>query len=67
MAQTTQGQSQGKKEGKKEREGLTAEEKEAIMHNAKQGLEGITAGMGLTPGLAAADVKESSAVFGLIN
>jgi len=42
--------------------------KEAIQANIKEGVSnGLSPMMGLTPGLAAADIKEGSAVFGLIN
>jgi len=67
MAQTStvSNKKAGKKEGKKE--GLSADQKEAIAANVKQGFDGLTPGMGLTPGLATAPIKEDSAIFGLIN
>jgi hypothetical protein len=67
MAQTSnaEGNKQAKKEGKKE--GISSEQREAIKANIKEGFSGLTPGMGLTPGLASADVKADGAVFGLIN
>jgi hypothetical protein len=67
MAQTTQAhkEKEGKKEGKKE--GISAQQREAIKANIKEGFNGLTPGMGLTPGLASADVKADGAIFGLIN
>jgi hypothetical protein len=64
MAQTSQGQ----KESKGKKEGLSAEQKEAIKANIKEGVSsGLSPAMGLTPGLASADVKADGAIFGLIN
>lgn len=67
MAQTSnaEGNKQAKKEGKKE--GISSEQREAIKANIKEGFSGLTPGMGLSPGLASADVKADGAVFGLIN
>lgn len=52
---------------KKEKEGISADQKEAIRANIKEGFSGLTPGMGLTPGLATMTGDKSEAMYGLIN